>query len=236
MTAIILAAGLGSRLAPSTDGRPKCLLPLHGRSILEWQLVLLEGCGIENITIIVGYRAESIRAVAGTRAAYATYPLFAHTNNLHTLQACGHTLAGDVVILFADVLIERAALERCLASPGDFVLLVDTARRLPDTMRVRLVDGLVKDIGAHVSVEEGQGNFVGIAKFSARGAARLRGELDRMVREGGFEAAYYTEALPRLAAQGERISIREIGAERWREIDHEADYRLALAERFYVTG
>ena len=92
MNAIILAAGLGSRLASLTGDRPKCLLTLHGRTILEWQFTLLEGCGVEDITVVVGYRAESIRAVAGTRVRYAFYPDFARTNNLHTLQHCGEAL------------------------------------------------------------------------------------------------------------------------------------------------
>jgi choline kinase len=235
VNAIILAAGLGSRLGPLTGDRPKCLLTLHGRTILEWQLSLLEACGVEDITVVVGYRAESIRAVAGSRVRYVFYANFATTNNLHTLQRCGQALAGDVVILFADVLVERGALARCLAGAVDAALLVDTAQRRPDTMRVRLADGCVADIGAHVTVQEADGNFVGIAKYSARGADRLRGELDRMIGEGGFENAYYTEALPRLAAQGESIGIVTMDGERWREIDNEADYRLACAERFYVT-
>jgi choline kinase len=234
VNAIILAAGLGSRLAPLTDGRPKCLLPLHDRTILEWQLALVASCGLERVTIAVGYREAAIRAVAGARVEYATCPRYAETNNLHTLQHCGHLLDADLMILFADVLVTRDSFARCAASASDCALLVDTAQRRPDTMRVRLVNGAVEDIGAHVTVAEADGNFVGIAKFSTRGATRLRRELDRLVLEGGFEGAYYTHALPRLAASGITIDVVPTGDDAWCEIDDQDDYRRAAAESFYI--
>jgi choline kinase len=232
--AIVLAAGTGTRIATLSGGRPKCLLPLHGRTILEWQLAALAACGVDDVTIVVGHQADAIRAVAGTRARYELYPHYARTNNLHTLQHCGASLCADVVVLFADVLIERAALACCVDSADDFALLVDPAQRLIDTMRVQLRDGGVADIGSHIPVEEADGNFVGIAKFSARAAGLLRTELDDMVRENGWERAYYTAALPRLAARGTSIGAVSVGAARWREIDNEGDYARARDERFYV--
>jgi choline kinase len=234
--AIILAAGTGSRISALTGGRPKCLLSLHGRTILEWQLAALAACGIRDVTILVGHQADAIRAVAGTGVRYELYPHYARTNNLHTLQHCGHALTGDdVVVLFADVLIEQAALAGCVESAEDFALLVDPTQRLSDTMRVRLHDGVVADIGAHIPVDEADGNFVGIARFSEMAARLVRAELDGMVLDGGWERAYYTAALPRLAAKGESIRIVAVGPGRWREIDNDVDYGRAREERFYVT-
>ena len=235
MKAIILAAGQGTRIAPLSGGGPKCLLPLHGRSILEWQLDVLAACGVADVTIALGHRADAVRAAAGPRAQYITYPGYARTNNLHTLQHCRRALHGEIAILFADVLVERTALARCLASAADFTLLVDTEQRLPGTMRIRLAGEVVVDIGAHVTPEDASGNFVGIAAFSRRGTRLLRGEIDAMVGEGGYERSYYTEALARLAARGERVGTVRVEGARWREVDTEEDYRLASGESFYVV-
>jgi choline kinase len=234
VNAIILAAGLGSRIASLTGGRPKCLLPLHGRTILEWQLALLERSGIDRVTVVVGHDEAAIRAVALDRVSYATYPHYARTNNLYTLQFCGHLLEGPVVVLFADVLVAADAFARCATGAADAALLVDTGQRRADTMRVRLANGRVEDIGAHVPVSAADGNFIGVAKFSARGSGCLRAELNRMVAESGFDHAYYTQALPRLAAAGQAIEIVPVAAAGWCEIDTEDDYRRARDGSFYV--
>ncbi|MBK1652709.1 sugar phosphate nucleotidyltransferase [Halorhodospira halochloris] len=58
MRAIILAAGQGTRLRPLTDDRPKCMVELEGKPLLEHQLEVLRGAGIEDIHVVGGYRAE----------------------------------------------------------------------------------------------------------------------------------------------------------------------------------
>jgi choline kinase len=65
MKAIILSAGQGSRLLPLTEGRPKCLLPIGPRTLIEWQIWALTQGGVNDIAVVVGYHA---RAVALQRA------------------------------------------------------------------------------------------------------------------------------------------------------------------------
>ena len=164
---------------------------------------------------------------------YIEYPGYASTNNLHTLHHCSNVLCGEVAVLFSDVLVERNALSLCLDSPYDFALMVDTSQNLPDTMRVRIDEGAVTDIGSHVPVLQGDGNFIGIAKFSAAGSTLLGRELELMVIEGGFENAYYTQALPRLAMAGHHIHPLPVGNSRWFELDSQQNYQAALEETFY---
>ena len=64
--ALILAAGLGTRLAPITNDRPKSLVPVNGKPILIKQIENLKENGIEDITIVSGYRADKL-AEAGIR-------------------------------------------------------------------------------------------------------------------------------------------------------------------------
>lgn len=69
MKAIILAAGVGKRLAHAADARPKCLLRVGGQSLLDRMLAALDAAGVQEAVIVVGYRAERIRAEIGTRCA-----------------------------------------------------------------------------------------------------------------------------------------------------------------------
>ena len=89
-TALLLAAGLGARLAPLTNSRPKCLVSVAGTPILERLMRALDGHGIERLVIVAGYRAEMIRAYlgesfGGIAVEYVVSPLFATTNTLYSL-------------------------------------------------------------------------------------------------------------------------------------------------------
>ena len=100
-------------------------------------------------------------------------------------------------------------------------------------MRVLIENRAITDIGGHIPAALGQGNFIGIAKFSRAGAVRLSAELEAMAAEPGHEQEYYVQTLPRLARQGQTITPVEIGAQ-WLEIDTGGEYEDALALDFYV--
>jgi len=233
MKAIILAAGLGSRIGEQTRTMPKCLLPLHGKPVLAYQIALLKSYGIDQVTVTLGHQAEIIRDAMGDRVDYAHYPGYANTNNLYTLHHCRHLLDGDCVILFADVLLQASAFGRLIESEADYTLLVDTTCCREGTMRIRLEEAGVTDLGGHIPVPDGDGNFIGIAKYSADGAAAIAGEMDAMVREGGHEQDYYIRTLPRLVERGARVTPVEVTG-RWLEIDTREDYAIAQAENFYM--
>lgn len=235
MNSLILAAGLGSRVSSLTSGKPKCLLELHGRSILQHQLDLLAACNVTQVTIITGFGAEQIRSHAQGRANFVHYPTFASTNNLLTLHYCRQLLNDELVLLFADVLITRRALQDCINCNADFALLVDTSRSLPGTMRVRVSENSVSDIGPHIPPSEGHGNFVGVARFSAKGAKLLAAELEQIVAERHCEPAYYTDALASLAAKGYRLEAVNVDTNSWLEVDTEADYLAARDRTFYMS-
>ena len=235
MKALILAAGLGSRVSGLTSGKPKCLLELHGRSILQHQLDLLAACTVTDVTIVTGFGADLIRGHAQGRADFVHYPAFASTNNLLTLHHFRHLLNDELVLLFADVLLVREALQNLVDNRADFALLVDTSRSLPGTMRVRLSEGSISDIGPHIPASEGHGNFVGVARFSAQGAKLLAAELEQIVAEHGCDSSYYTDALASLAAKGQRLEPVKVAADSWLEVDTEEDYSAALERTFYVT-
>lgn len=234
MKAIILAAGLSSRLHPLTLEIPKCMLPLHGKTVMEHQLGALKAADITSVTVIVGFLADVIRQSIGDQVSYTTYDRFRETNNLGTLHHCRDLLDDDCLVLFADVLLPPDALSRLAAHPADYALLVDRTRVLENTMRIQTENGGITDLGGHIPAAAGEGNFVGIAKFSAAGAKNLARELDAMIAEGGHEDKYYVQALPRLVRKGAVIEPVDIGTP-WLEIDTNDEYEAAIAADFYVV-
>ena len=183
---------------------------------------------------MTGHLGDKIRACLRDRVAYRNYPHASRTNNLHTLHYCRDLLSDDLLILFSDVLVEDRALSSCLDSRHDFALLVETAEVRAGTMRVRLDGDLITDIGGHIPVSLGDGNFIGIAKCSARAAALVKAELEIAVRGQGAEQAYYTQVLPKIAQAGHPVNAVPLDGARWFEIDTIEDYEGAQREAFYV--
>ena len=221
MKAIILAAGTSSRLYPITRDTPKCLLDVAGRSIIDRQLEALEELGIEDIVLLVGYKAEVIREHLADKVRYRYFDNFEKTNNLHTLLSAKDELDQEVLCLLADVIFETRLMEKLLRSELAFTLVIDSTIR-PGTMRVKIKDGSITAIGNHIDPDNGDGTFIGIAKFSAEAARLLADEMEQLAKHGN-ENEYYTIALESLATKGHKIGFINTDNTWWTEIDTKED-------------
>jgi L-glutamine-phosphate cytidylyltransferase len=226
MKAIILAAGRSSRLYPITLDKPKCLLQVGGKKLIEHQIEILNKCGITDIVIVTGYLGNKIKEAVGDKARYINFPDFATTNNLFTLYHVREELNDDFLCLFSDVLFEEELLRRCIEDESNFSLLVHNKQILADTMRVRIIENSIYDIGSHIPVSFGEGNFIGIAKFSKEAAKLLIEEMSNLVNEQ-HKNDYYTISLVGLASKGHLITPIFVNDDKWIEIDHQQDYERA---------
>lgn len=225
MKAIILAAGKSSRLYPITIDRPKCLLEIGGERIINRQINALRNNGINDIIVVVGYQHNVIRGELGDTVKYSYFSDYEQTNNLHTLWSVRDLLDESFVCLFSDVVFEVELIQMAKESPKDICLLVDTGRVLEGTMRVLIQNGKLTGIGGHLSVEEGSGNFIGIAKFSKRGSALLIDQMKKII--SGHKADYYTIAIDKLAKEGKDIGYIDVKDRIWTEIDTKEDLKAA---------
>ena len=119
--AIILAAGIGSRLCPFTEHTPKCLAPINGVPILINMLTHLSDVGVEETAIVVGYLKEKIYDVVGNsfngmKISYIESDRYATTNNIYSLWLAREHLTEDVILLESDVFFERLLLNHMFAN------------------------------------------------------------------------------------------------------------------------
>src|SRR5262245_20296660 len=145
--AVILAAGLGSRLRPFTDTRPNPLVWVRGTPILHNALRRLAQVGVQEATIVVGYRKELIQRSCGSRfhgieLSYAESAIYDRTGSAFSLWLARHVLqqGSDVILLEGDVFFELAVLERVLALPGDVAAVAQFEAHMSGT-GVVLADG-----------------------------------------------------------------------------------------------
>jgi len=193
--AILLCAGLGSRLRPLTDDRPKCLLPVAGTTILERSLSALARSGVvSRVVIVTGYRAAMVRAAAERSALPVS---FAHTDEYDRTQN---------VVSLAVGLRERHVGERWMKLDGDLIVdpeiiralvgtparvAVDTSARVDtEAMKVLVDRGRITAFGKGLSPKRCAGESIGIEAFCAAGAELVAAAIHRAVERGRTDLYY----------------------------------------------
>jgi L-glutamine-phosphate cytidylyltransferase len=231
--AIVLAAGRGSRLGPQLGGIPKCLLTLGGVTLLERQLTALRLAGIRSISVVAGFQAARVTAVCEGWADVIVNERFAETNSLYSLWLARPLLTEGFVVLNGDVLFHQQLLSDLLSSRHDDALLVafrDSASAPfgDEEMKVKVRGGRVVDIAKSLTTADTDGENVGIARFSAAGAALLTELMEDLVDSGRLR-----EWAPRaFQAFASRRPLHAVGTRGfpWIEIDFAEDFQRAAAE------
>jgi choline kinase len=238
---IILAAGRSTRLRPLTDDKPKCLLPMGPKTILDWQLESLAAVGIQDVTLVVGYRQEMIRRhIAdrhpGLRVRYIENPDYATTNTLFSLRRALETYEGDFYYLNADVVFDHRIMERLVPGDDGGFLAIDRKQCREEEVKVKVQDGHITAIGKYLDPAECVGEFIGVAKFTG-GLARAFREQVLHDAVAGNEMKFFEYALDRLPDKSRLIPVDITGLP-CVEVDFPEDYEYAVAEvlrRFHTA-
>ncbi|MCL6452309.1 MAG: phosphocholine cytidylyltransferase family protein [Alicyclobacillus sp.] len=233
VSAVILAAGRSARLRPLTDDRPKCLLPMGAKTILDWQLQALRAIGVSDITVVVGYQQAQIRAHIATHypqlnVRYVVNERFASTNTLFSLALALEQVTGDFYYLNADVVFEQAILERLAPHRGGGYLAVDRKQCREEEVKV-LVDGTqVLQIGKHLDPAACYGEFIGVAKFTDGFADRFRATVMAEAVPGN-EMKFFEHALDVMPDKS-GMNVVDITGLPCVEVDFPEDYEYAVQE------
>ena len=243
MRAVILCAGRGRRLGPLGKGRPKCLVELDGKPLIERQIAALRRGGVNEIGVVRGYCGEmidfpSLSVFANER--------WAETNMVMSLvEAAPWLRAGSVIISYGDIFY-RSELVRGLAdAPGQLVISYDRAWRRLWTQRFSdpLADaetfrtdgeGKLLEIGGKTrQIEDIEGQYMGLLKFTPLAwlaVEALLSTLDASTRDH----LDVTALLGRLLT-GKHLPIGTFVTQgQWGEIDNPED--VALYERMIQEG
>jgi choline kinase len=228
-TAVLVAAGRGSRLHPLTERMPKGLLPIAGEPLLVRSVRLLQRAGVRRIAVVVGFEKAQIEQHLGDRCAVLVNPFYTLCNNLGSLWfARAFVGAEPFVYLHGDVVFDPEILERALegASERDELHLVAEYGPVDEeAMKVCAgEDGALLDIGKEVPLEQATGEWIGLGLVNS--PARLFEVVQDELLRGGH-AQYDAAAFLRLAREGARVRCSPTGALPWREIDFVEDYEAA---------
>lgn len=235
-TAVVLVAGVGSRLRPLTDEKPKALVEVSGKAILARAVGALSAHGVRTLVLATGYRHESLeRAMAGSKLelVYRRNPEYERTQNSVSLALCRDVLEGSAFFkLDGDLLFDPAILEHLDASDAPLSVAVDRGVALdPEAMKVQIAsDGCITAFGKEIPVARAQGESIGIERVTADASRRVFAGLEAAIR-AGETGLYYEDVYSRLVQAGLRAAAVDISGCPWCEVDAPEDLRRA-AELF----
>jgi choline kinase len=244
MQPIIIGAGRGSRLKAMTDNQPKCYATVGGRRILDWTLEAFAGAGLPDPVFIGGYQIDQIRRDY-PRMTFRHNADWQNNNILLSLFHAEQDMAGGFVCAYSDILFRDTVVRDALNHPGDIVLCVDTRWRdryvdrsqhpEHDAEKVKATGDRVTDVHRNMESAQADGEYIGVAKCTPRGAALLKEHYHRIQREYAgkpwreakvFEKAYLILLFQEMIEQGVPIHMVPTHGD-YMEIDTEEDYALA---------
>lgn len=229
MKAIILAAGMGKRLYPLTDALPKCLLKLNTKSILEYQIEKLNECGVRDIVVVIGYMANKIREAIGDKVKFIFNPFYHITNSIASLWLAKNEIPRDedLFLLNSDIIFDADILKELMHSEKGIYMLVEKRSDCTDAdFRLKVIDGLVVDMGKTLGQFESFGEYVGIVKVSKNMVPSFIKTLDSLIESGKVDL-WYELTLQEMINNGFEIKAFETRGKYWIEIDLAEDLEKA---------
>jgi choline kinase len=230
MKAVILNAGESKRLRPLTSLKPKCLLRLNGITILEHQLMNLKKSGINNVIIVVGYRASQILKEIEEKnfdleIEFIQNPIYHKTNTVYSLWLARKHIRDDFIYLNGDVVFHNEVLERLLKTHYNTCIAVEKKQVGEEEVKLRLAADIVKAIGKDIEPSRANGEFIGIAKFSRKFNQLFIDKLNEIVEENRVNE-FFEVALDR-ALKSYNVYAVDVSDLPCIEVDTPEDYNTA---------
>ncbi|MCA9427283.1 MAG: phosphocholine cytidylyltransferase family protein [Candidatus Omnitrophica bacterium] len=244
MRAIIIGAGRGSRLMPTTADTPKCFAEVKGKRILDWTLEAFRENGIEDICFIGGYRIECVKE-AYPELTFRHNQDWENNNILLSLMHAEDLMNEPFICCYSDILFSSNVVRDLLRKDADISLVVDTEwlqryedrteHPSDDAEKVMVSNGQVTRIHRQIPEPEAYGEYIGVAKFLEPGAETLKGYYHEARRRYAgkpyreaktFEKAYLIHLFQEMLEQGIEMAHVDTPGE-YIEIDTQQDFDYA---------
>lgn len=238
MIGVILAAGMAKRLRPLTDTKPKCLLEVGGRTLLERTVRAMQQAGISEFVVVTGYRADQIRTFLDNLEPLDSLdkPTFhflhnddyEHNNNIYSLWMAGEFVRGkEFLLMDSDILCDPAAVARIAHEP-EAALALNRHECGEEEIKVIVDgDGHITEISKVCSIQDAIGESVGIEKMTADYSTALYKELDQMIEKEGLIDVFYERCFERLIPQGHTFRVVDTTNYFSYELDTPEDFQRA---------
>ena len=249
MQVIIIGAGRGSRLMPTTADHPKCFAEVANRRLIDWSLQAfqenpVQSIGPDQVCFIGGYQIAKVRS-AFPQLTFRHNEKWQENNILASLFCAEDLMQDGFLCAYSDILFTPAVIGSLIASQAEITLGVDTEwleryvgrteHPSDDAEKVTASKGRVLRISRQLDEQDAHGEFIGVARFSAAGAAQLIEHYHRCRREFAghpwgaaavFEKAYLIQLLEEMLLRGVAMAHVDTPGG-YIEIDTQQDFQYA---------
>ncbi|MBQ2210756.1 MAG: phosphocholine cytidylyltransferase family protein [Prevotella sp.] len=240
MIGVILAAGMAKRLRPLTDNKPKCLLEVGSRTLLERTVCAMQQAGISEFVVVTGYCADQIRnflndycqkLAADSQKPHFTFlhnADYEHNNNIFSLWMSMEVVRGkEFLLMDSDILCDPAAVVR-ISQESESALALNRHECGEEEIKV-IVDGegRITEISKVCGIQDAIGESVGIEKMTADYSEAIYHELKQMIECEGLVDVFYERAFERLIPQGYTFKVVDTTDYFSYELDTPEDFERA---------
>lgn len=230
MKTIILAAGKATRLLPLTKNIPQPLLKIGEKSILELQIDILKKAGIKDVLVITGYLSEQLEEFCNKNNIKTSFnPFYEVAGMAASLWTVREEIKNGFLFFYADILFDSNAIKNILRNKEDICLAVKKNGSRDEAEKIIEEKGIIKNISKEISGAD-SGEFIGIAKFSARGAKNFIKEFEIAAKEN-LEVSLIN-IIDRLIKKGKKVTVHDIKESRFIDIDFPEN--LKMAAKFFL--
>ena len=238
MIGVILAAGMAKRLRPLTDTKPKCLLEVGGKTLLERTVRAMQQAGIKEFVVVTGDRGNMIRSFLENLVNLENLekPSFTflhntdyeHNNNIYSLWMAGEVVRGkDFLLMDSDILCDPAAVV-AIAQQEETALALNRHECGEEEIKVIVdADNHITEINKTCNPKDAIGESVGIEKMTAEYSTALYQELDQMIVKEGLIDVFYERCFERLIPQGHTFKVVDTTHYFSYELDTPQDFQRA---------
>ena len=231
MKVIILVAGKGERLMPLTKNTPKSLLELgNGETILERQLQSIKKCNINEVVLVVGYKAEQIEAkikdISDMNIQAVYNPFFDVSNNLVSAWMAKEYMKEDFIILNGDVIFKHSVMEDLLKVDSEISMVLDRKNFYSDEdMKAVTENDQVLEVSKKIPADKSNAESIGMIKFQGKGKDKFVATLDALVRDKDNLNKFYLYAMQEVMNEGFLVRHSECSEQDWSEVDFHPDLK-----------
>lgn len=245
--AVILSAGQGTRLSPLTKDKPKCLVEIHGKPVLGWQIDALVASGVKEIVVVTGFRDDLIvnylatLNFPGVKFKTKFNPFYKVSDNLATCWIARKQFKGTCLLINGDTLFSQAIAESLLAAPENNVTITIDQKDTPyddDDMKVQLDGAYLQNVGKTLPLDIVSGEAIGMIRFQNEGGPAFARILEHHMRQQTGVKKWYLSAVADLA-DDRMVKWHSIKGMPWGELDDLQDLEIAkklLASAHYKAA
>ena len=224
MKALIMAAGIGSRISRHLSGQPKCCVKIDNIELIKYTFEMLNKKGIKDIAIVTGYNDNYIlEALKGFRFTHFRNPFFDITNSIVSAWFAKEFIDDDILIINGDVFMEEKVIDIILKQNNSPLFLADSSRIKDADYRFFWQNNKLVKFGKELSDKETTGEYVGIALILKKDILFMKENMERMIQNQ--KHSYWWEDIFYRNLDKKDIYIYDIKDIFWAEVDYIEDYQ-----------